>query len=313
MGKPRPLPASGISTRHWRQAPTGSSSGWSQNRGIWTPTCSAARITRVPLGTLTSTPSMVRVTRSVFSTLVELVGRRHAVGSRGGEERWRRPGRTGSRRCVEVREVLVAEVLDRGRDRAGRAVAERAERAAEDVVALVEQQCRGRPRCPGPSRGGPGSAPATRCPRGTACTCRRTRACRTRSSAAPPAPRRWSRRRSAAPWCRASSRPRRRPRSRAARRGARRSAAGCDEPPGVQNFSSWPSRMPPARSSSSRRVMPSGASYWPGCVDVAGQARDAVCPWTSRCPSTRTSRRRCAMMLGTEAIDSTLLMTVGLA
>ena len=28
------------------------------------PTCSAARITRVPLGTLTSTPSMVRVTSS---------------------------------------------------------------------------------------------------------------------------------------------------------------------------------------------------------------------------------------------------------
>ena len=34
FGKPRPLPASGTSTRHWRQAPTGASSGWSQNRGI---------------------------------------------------------------------------------------------------------------------------------------------------------------------------------------------------------------------------------------------------------------------------------------
>ena len=34
LGKPRPLPASGMSTRHWRQAPTGSSSGWSQKRGI---------------------------------------------------------------------------------------------------------------------------------------------------------------------------------------------------------------------------------------------------------------------------------------
>ena len=53
LGKPRPLPASGTSTRHWRQAPTGASSGWSQNRGIATPTCSAARITRVSLGTLT--------------------------------------------------------------------------------------------------------------------------------------------------------------------------------------------------------------------------------------------------------------------
>ena len=40
----------------------------------------------------------------------------------------------------QVGEVLVAEVLDRARDRAGRAVAEGAERPAEDVVALVEQQ-----------------------------------------------------------------------------------------------------------------------------------------------------------------------------
>ena len=40
------------STRHWRQAPTGSSSGWSQNRGTWMPISSAARMTSVPLGTL---------------------------------------------------------------------------------------------------------------------------------------------------------------------------------------------------------------------------------------------------------------------
>ena len=39
------------STRHCLQAPTGSSSGWSQNRGIWMPISSAARITNVPLGT----------------------------------------------------------------------------------------------------------------------------------------------------------------------------------------------------------------------------------------------------------------------
>ena len=55
MGIGRRLPSGpgvATSTRHWRQAPTGSSSGWSQNRGIWMPTCSAARMTRVPLGTL---------------------------------------------------------------------------------------------------------------------------------------------------------------------------------------------------------------------------------------------------------------------
>ena len=49
------------STMHWRQAPTGSSSGWSQNRGTWMPTSSAARMISVPLGTLISMPSMVSV------------------------------------------------------------------------------------------------------------------------------------------------------------------------------------------------------------------------------------------------------------
>src|SRR5674536_289183 len=52
------------STMHCRQAPTGSSNGWSQNRGIWMPASSAARITSVPLGTWTATLSMVTVIRS---------------------------------------------------------------------------------------------------------------------------------------------------------------------------------------------------------------------------------------------------------
>ena len=43
-------------------------------------------------------------------------------------------------------------------------------------------------------------------------------------------------------------------------------SSGVLEPPGVQNFSSWPSRIPPASSISWRRVMPSGASNWPGFV-----------------------------------------------
>ena len=66
FGKPRPLPASGMSTMHWRQAPTGSSSGWSQKRGMAVPTISAARMISVPFGTLTWVPSMVSVTRSGF-------------------------------------------------------------------------------------------------------------------------------------------------------------------------------------------------------------------------------------------------------
>ena len=52
------------STRHWRQAPTGSRPGWSQNRGISMPTSSAARMMSVPFGTDTSRSSIVRVTRS---------------------------------------------------------------------------------------------------------------------------------------------------------------------------------------------------------------------------------------------------------
>ena len=101
FGNGRPLPASGMSTRHWRQAPTGSSSGWSQNRGIWTPTCSAARISRVSLGTLTWMPSMVeRDEISSSRRLSASRGLRHAEGSSRGRRAWRRPGRTGSRRCV---------------------------------------------------------------------------------------------------------------------------------------------------------------------------------------------------------------------
>ena len=135
LGIGRPLPASGTSTRHCRQAPTGSSSGWSQKRGIWTPTCSAARITSVPGGTLTWTPSMVSVTRSVFSTSAV----RHAEAPSAAKT-VEATGSNGQPPLRQVLEVLVAEVLDRARDRAGRAVTQGAERAAQDVVALVEQE-----------------------------------------------------------------------------------------------------------------------------------------------------------------------------
>ncbi len=66
LGMARPLPMSVTSTRHCRQAPAGSSSGWSQKRGIAMPSCSAARISSVPLGTEISMPSIVTVTRSSF-------------------------------------------------------------------------------------------------------------------------------------------------------------------------------------------------------------------------------------------------------
>ena len=43
-------------------------------------------------------------------------------------------------------------------------------------------------------------------------------------------------------------------------------SSGVDEPPGVQNFSSWPGCMPPASSMSCRSVMPRPHSYWPGSL-----------------------------------------------
>ena len=53
-----------ISIKHMRHAATGASSGWSQNRGTATPSCSAARMISVPFGTETSTPSIDSETTS---------------------------------------------------------------------------------------------------------------------------------------------------------------------------------------------------------------------------------------------------------
>src|SRR5271165_1318676 len=119
-----------ISTRHCRQAPIGSSSGWSQNRGIAIPIISAARITRVPFGTAISNPSMVTLMVSVdVCTVMRLPV---CPQCRGG-----RVERAAA--FLLVLHDLVPEVLDDGGNRRGRGVAERAERAADDVVADVEQ------------------------------------------------------------------------------------------------------------------------------------------------------------------------------
>src|SRR5215204_2270030 len=122
------------STRHCRQAPIGSSSGWSQKRGICTPSCSAARMISVPFGTLSSNPSTVTVTSSSSGW----AGRSGAsvMSVRSRELGRPQPGRDAA---GDVVLELRPEVLQGGGDRAGRAVAERAERPAEDVVAGVQQ------------------------------------------------------------------------------------------------------------------------------------------------------------------------------
>lgn len=87
---------------------------------------------------------------------------------------------------------------------------------------------------------------------------------------------------------------------------------GVDEPPGVQNFSSWPSRIPPAMSISSRSVMPSGASYWPGRFTWP-ESEKKPNPALFAVPMPVNHDEPLSMMLGTLAIDSTLFTTVGRA
>ena len=124
------------STRHCRHAPTGSSRGWSQNRGIWIPISSAARITNVPLGTWNSAPSMVIETSvSVRVSCVSVIMPPPLGSTRG----WSACGSNGHACRPRCALVLVAEVLERTHDRARRAVAQRAERLAEDGVGDVEQ------------------------------------------------------------------------------------------------------------------------------------------------------------------------------
>ncbi|OIQ79002.1 hypothetical protein GALL_392830 [mine drainage metagenome] len=51
-----------ICTRHSRHEPHGSRLSVAQSLGTWMPACAAARISEVPAGTVTLTPSMRSVT-----------------------------------------------------------------------------------------------------------------------------------------------------------------------------------------------------------------------------------------------------------
>ena len=246
-------PGVATSTRHWRQAPTGSSSGWSQNRGIWMPTCSAARMTRVPLGTLMldavdGQGDQLDVRRDLrVAALVDGVATRGGAGGDGHADTglrsrrtaWTPPAGTARRPAVCVpasnssRKYCTAR-----RDRAGRTVTEGAERPAQDVVADVEQLVDvvlGALAVLEPLQDllQPVGALAAR-----ACTCRRTRARRSRSSA-------YGRAHHAGGLVedlqRAGAEHRARPRATDSKSsGTSRCSAvkiGVEEPPGVQNFS----------------------------------------------------------------------------
>lgn len=102
--------------------------------GIWMPSSSAARMISVPFGTSISKPSMVQETISTFSTAALSSVTVTGTSPEGGLGRVE-----GAAALLEVPEVLVPEQLDGRDDGAGRAVAEGAERAAEDVVGDVQQ------------------------------------------------------------------------------------------------------------------------------------------------------------------------------
>src|SRR5215813_12703063 len=105
-------------------------------------------MTSVPLGTMISNPSMVTVTPSVsgatgagsFDCKVTSVPPSRAPAASPGIPE-QRGGRRVERAAAPllVLEVLIPEVLDRRGDWGDRAVAQRAERPAEDVVADVQQ------------------------------------------------------------------------------------------------------------------------------------------------------------------------------
>ena len=89
--------------------------------------------------------------------------------------------------------------------------------------------------------------------------------------------------------------------------------SGVELPPGVQNFSALSgSRMPPAMSSSSRIVMPSGASNWPGFFTCPERLKMPK-PVDFSVPMPVNQSTPSRMMPGTDAIDSTLLTEVGRA
>ena len=122
---------------------------------------------------------------------------------------------------LEVRVELLAEALhDRAhRHRAG--VAERAQALALDVVADLEHEVDLALLGDRRARSAAACRPSSACPRGRACTCRTSRAGRTRRCAARAAPCRCGRRSRSRPPSRPSCRPRRAPRARSRRRAPR--------------------------------------------------------------------------------------------
>ena len=116
-------------------------------------------------------------------------------------------GRQRAAPFPDVRLVLVPEMLQRRQHRRDGGVAERAQRLAGDVAGDARRADRGRASAPRRARCAAGSCAASRCPRGTACTCRTTRGDRSAAGSRPATPCRSCRRARRSPPTRAASRP----------------------------------------------------------------------------------------------------------
>ncbi len=88
-------------------------------------------------------------------------------------------------------------------------------------------------------------------------------------------------------------------------------STGMEEPPGITAFSVWPSRTPPAISSSSRNGVPIGTSKLPGLFTWP-ETEKIFTPPLFGLPSFMNQSPPLRMMAGTEARVSVLLMVVGL-
>src|ERR1700722_16132714 len=123
-----------ICTRHRRHDPNASNCSVAQSLGIFTSVSAAARITDVPAGTVTSWPSMVRVTSSVlsrfgvprsFSTMDNMIGPRLPLTRRAG--------------CSYRFDEIFREMVQRRNHGVGRQAAQGAQRPVGQGFAEVTQ------------------------------------------------------------------------------------------------------------------------------------------------------------------------------
>ncbi len=167
--------------------------------------CSSAATLRSTYTIAAAELSSATKTNSVRTICATSSGRHGLMRS----HRVPRPPRRGQRAApfLDVRLVLVPEMLQRRQHRRDRGVAERAQRLAGDVARDAREQIEIAASALRRARCAAGSCAASRCLRGRACTCRTTRGGRSAAGSRPATPCRWCRRARRSPPSRAASRP----------------------------------------------------------------------------------------------------------